>query len=365
MFEKCFCFFEQEGVLYDFRVIKIWNHNKEEFGEILIELCKEEPAMKLNDNYYNYPTTSYNYNVNEREFVLCYKARPFAVLASPFFPTPSCSYIDHQLVMELGIKMSDISCKKICFAGKKLRLLGKVSFTAQCVKERGIFGNFHFKASVIENLQYHFDTHAIAGSKMTSLLNGNCSNPSSPSSSPPPSSSSTPSRAPSPPRSTTSRAAPSPPKARPLAAQKGRPSPNSPPGFPYQPLHPPPPDAPSHSHLNHPILFSNLIMLNQMFGGADNRDNVEDERRTLKNIDEEGTEDHDQPQFTYRKSDESQYQTGHGRTKYRYEVCSDSWEVPDNCSFSADMWQLPDKFRPCSQRCRGAFCPCINNYKCG
>ena len=31
MFEKCFCFFEQEGVLYDFRVIKIMKRNKKIF----------------------------------------------------------------------------------------------------------------------------------------------------------------------------------------------------------------------------------------------------------------------------------------------------------------------------------------------
>ena len=31
MFEKCFCFFEQEGVLYDFRVIKIMKRNKNIF----------------------------------------------------------------------------------------------------------------------------------------------------------------------------------------------------------------------------------------------------------------------------------------------------------------------------------------------
>ena len=180
---------------------------------------------------------------------------------------------------------------------------------------------------------------------------------------PPSSQSSTPSRAPSPPSSTPSRAAPTPPKARPSAAPKGRPSPKSPPGFPNHPLHPPPPDAPP--HLNHPILFSNLIMLNQMFGGADNRDNVDDERRTLVNIDEEGTEDPDQPQFTYRMSDDSRYQTGHGRTKCRQDVCSRSWEVPDNCGFAADVWQLPSNFRPCSKGCRGAFCPCINKYSCG
>ena len=39
---------------------------------------------------------------------------------------------DHHLVRELGLKITDVSCKKISFAGKKLRMLGRVSFTAQC-----------------------------------------------------------------------------------------------------------------------------------------------------------------------------------------------------------------------------------------
>ena len=102
-----------------------------------------------------------------------------------------------------------------------------------------------------------------------------------------------------------------------------------------------------------------------MFGGADTRTNIDEERRKLENNDDEGTEDHDQPKFTYIMSDDNRYQTGHGRTKCRYAVCSRSWEVPDNCGFAADLWQLPRNFRPCGDNCRGGFCPCINTYNCG
>ena len=82
------------------------------------------------------------------------------------------------------MKMTDDSCKKILFAGKKLRLLGKVSFTAQSVQNGNIFGCYHFKASVIENLQQHFDTHANASYKMTTLLHGDDDNTASTSSTP-------------------------------------------------------------------------------------------------------------------------------------------------------------------------------------
>ena len=70
-------------------------------------------------------TTTYNYNNHELEFVLCYKARPFAVLCSSFFPKPTSSFIDHHLVMELGIKMSEIGCKKFSFCGKNCGCWGK------------------------------------------------------------------------------------------------------------------------------------------------------------------------------------------------------------------------------------------------
>merc|ERR1719154_445672 len=118
------------------------------------------------------PTMRYVYGNNEEEFVFCHKGRPFAVLSSPHFPTPEATFIDHLLVKELGLKMNDIQCKKISFCGQKLRLLGKISCSIQCVKSGAIVGTFHLKANVIENLNIHFDTHCIAGVKMTALLHG-------------------------------------------------------------------------------------------------------------------------------------------------------------------------------------------------
>ena len=292
--------------------------------------------------------------------MFCYRNRPFAVLQSSFLPTPTSTYIDHQLVMELGMKMSEVSCKKISFAGKKLRLLGRVSFSAQCVNDGSIFGSYHFKASVIENLQQHFDTHGIAGSRMTNFLNGDDDYTSSSSNS----STSSPTRpARRPPQARTSETPPARTPAPP--APPARPSAPPPPGFPYRSRHPPPPDAPSQvpdSFLNKPILMNNLILLNQMFGGADRRNDVDDERTTLEYVDEEGAEDHSQDKFTFVMSDDTQYQTGHGRDKCRHDVCSSNWEVPANCGFAADQWQFPDDFRPCSAQCRGGFCQCINHY---
>ena len=118
------------------------------------------------------PTMKYIYGNQEEEFVFCHKGRPFAILMSPHLPTPSSTFIDHLLVKELGIKMTEIQCKKLSYCGEKLRILGKVSCTIQCVKEGNIIGSFFLKASVVEDLKQHFDTHGIAGNKMAALLQG-------------------------------------------------------------------------------------------------------------------------------------------------------------------------------------------------
>ena len=93
-------------------------------------------------------TDSYGYANREQEFVVCHKNRPFVILVSPNLPTPTSSYIDHHLVEELKLKMTEISCKKLSFAGRKLRILGKVSFTMQCVHDGNVFGTLHFKGTV-------------------------------------------------------------------------------------------------------------------------------------------------------------------------------------------------------------------------
>lgn len=92
------------------------------------------------------------------------------MMASQRIPTPTISLIDFNLVQDLGLKLSDIQCSKFTFAGNKLRILGKISQTVQCVKNGTLAGNIHIKANVVENLASTFDTHSIASGKMTKLL---------------------------------------------------------------------------------------------------------------------------------------------------------------------------------------------------
>ena len=166
-------------------------------------------------------TMKYEYGSKDTEYVFCYKSRPFAVLVSPSLPTPTSSFVDHLLVSELKLKMTDLQCKKINFGGKKLRLLGKVSCTVQCIKDGNVFGNFQYKACVIENLNLHFDTHSIAGVKIIDLLCGDQVNN---------------------PDCTSSAGSPS-PRATPRRASSRSPSParpTSPPGLPTTPQYEPP-----------------------------------------------------------------------------------------------------------------------------
>ena len=125
---------------------------------------------KINKNL----TMKYEYGGGNTEYIFSYKNRPFSMLKSSNLPSPTSNFIDHLLVKEFGLKMFDMQCKKIYFGGQKLRLLGRISCTVQCISDGASHGNFQFKACVIENLNQNFDTHSIAGMKTSALLSGDC-----------------------------------------------------------------------------------------------------------------------------------------------------------------------------------------------
>ena len=107
---------------------------------------------------YNEPTMSYQYGNDEKEFIFCMKGRPFPCLVSPYLPTPTASLIDYNLVRDLGLKMTDLQCQKFSFSGFKMRILGKISLTAQCIHDGISSGAFHIKANVILDLAKNLDT---------------------------------------------------------------------------------------------------------------------------------------------------------------------------------------------------------------
>ena len=100
------------------------------------------------------------------EFVVACKGRPFTILTSPQLPTPPINYVDYGLINDLGLRMTDLQCRKLFFSGEKLRILGKVSTSVQWIVDGSPLGNLHFKAHVVEDLRKVFNTHAIACEKL-------------------------------------------------------------------------------------------------------------------------------------------------------------------------------------------------------
>ena len=74
---------------------------------------------------------------------------------------------------ELKLRISDLQCSRLHYGSKKLRILGKVSTSVQCINKGNVSGNLHMKALVVENLCEHFDVHSIAGIKLNQLLTQN------------------------------------------------------------------------------------------------------------------------------------------------------------------------------------------------
>ena len=66
-------------------------------------------------------TTTYQYGNDDLEYVLCSRGRPFVTLVSPTNPTPSSTLIDHNLVRELGLKISDL--KSVIYSARSTTLV--------------------------------------------------------------------------------------------------------------------------------------------------------------------------------------------------------------------------------------------------
>ena len=353
----------------------------------------------MRGNLNNIQTLCYNYSERETEYVFAYRGRPFAVLKSNNFPTPASSFVDHHLVMELGLKMKDVQCKKISFCGKKLRMLGKVSCTVQCIIDGGFLGNFSFKANVIEDLKFHFDSHCIAGAQMLRLLNPTemadcgqdtpCSTqsdvnivPSSPGSS----STSSPSVSPT---STPRRKAPARPSAlssssarTPATSSAARPSAclSSPPGFPLQPQFCNAIAKQKRPEINVTIgnvysepfrpLIANTETFSNVFADADLQPTSNAEIRVLLQTDPSGKLiKGNSGQTQFQMSSGYIYKMGHGRQKCGYSRCvtrpghwSSITDVPHNCCWHR-QWLRPPNFKPCDPGCYGGLCQCLDSYK--
>eukprot|EP00092_Neocalanus_flemingeri_P016297 GFUD01017642.1.p1 GENE.GFUD01017642.1~~GFUD01017642.1.p1 ORF type:complete len:390 (+),score=74.64 GFUD01017642.1:307-1476(+) len=117
-------------------------------------------------------TLFYDGQHGDREYVVSCKSRTFTILTSPNLPTPAFTMVDWSLVRDLHLRMTDLQCKRLTYGGRKVRILGKISTTVQCIVNGVPMGNIQLKAHVIQDLYQLFDTHSIAGEKLSGKLNG-------------------------------------------------------------------------------------------------------------------------------------------------------------------------------------------------
>ena len=317
---------------------------------------------------------TYEYGNDEKEYIFCVKGRPFPCLVSPHLPTPTSSLLDYNLVRDLGLKMTDLQCHKFSFAGYKMRILGKIAVTVQCIHDGVSSGCFHIKANVVLDLAKNLDTECVAGNKMAAQLRGEKSPPS------PAATSRTP--------STPARAAHSPAPSVPAAGSPRTPppraprsSPRSPPGFPARPQYAassgdstkqPRPSIPVFSVTSDGCELSprtaNVRALTTAFKDADLKPSLKQEIFALKKADPDGDPvDDEDGNMNLNFSNGFVYQFGHGREKCSRVKCFSlsqqaAKKFPHNCGFN-EQWRLPDKFWPCGDYCSGGFCQCLSLYK--
>ena len=307
-------------------------------------------------------TTSYNYGNKELEYLFCVKGRPFPCLVSPHLPTPTSTLIDFNLVHGLGLKMTDLQCKKFSYGGHKLRILGKLSTNVQYILSGTSVGQFQIKALVVKDLEKNLDTECVASAKMAAQLRGEddiCTSSGAPS--PVKSAAHTPARSESPRTPSRPTPAASPPPTTPRSTS---PSPKrSPPGFPNKPRYPKP-------NLTFPFNHhsENIKKIEERFQAADlrrNRFNMIDPKaqlQHLREIDPHGHATINQGMTTYIMSNNLVFEVGHGRLGCKYEVCQvQGHDPPDNCGFNEE-YTLPVDFQPCGERCQGGWCRCLMNY---
>ena len=377
-------------------------------------LSKTSSSSSIDNSSYQQLTSNYKYNDYEEEFVFSCKARPFAVLVSSFLPTPPASLIDYELVRDLNLKMTDIQCKKFSFAGNKLRILGSVSTSVQCVHNGRLLGNHHIRARVVSDLNKTFDTHVIAGDKLRLQL---CPSPPTAKNDTDEDVDNISKKVQSPkPTGSSWHGIP-----RPRARDVGCPRPRArdtstmrPPSRDEQPNHvsdagggtfdvsnagggtfdvpdagggmfnvsksasdddddlhlhhgvddpPPIPAKEEADRANLTASHANILTMFMAFGDADIAKTEEDARKILSKHCPCGTEEESEPIFTFTHNDGYLFQFGHGRNKCSRGRCvkPDNGIVPSNCVFN-DQWCLPTIFSFCSPRCKGGFCSCLANY---
>ena len=359
-------------------------------------MCRETTSSNNNNRSF---TTQYNYG-NESEFILCCKGRPFAVLVSPSLQTPTSTLMDYDLARSLGLKLTDLQCRRYTLAGNRFRILGRVTTAVQCVQNGKVGSTFHLRCDVVADLYATLDTHCVAsanleqylGSQETIMIVDDGYESRAPARAAPPGPGATCPPGPAqetpllatPPRPSASTAAPSlvpstPPRASvtsPTAAARS--PPRSPPGFPTTPQYGATAATRARSVPSIPVvqwvkedgqqmspLEANITALGAIFHNADvhSPDDCQ-ESFILEEVDPEGElEDDYDGKTIFKLKNRLSYKFGHGRNVCSKAKCFNNKDqkFPSNCGFNP-QWMLPANFTPCGSKCRGGFCPCLITY---
>ena len=91
-------------------------------------------TLYYNNNFYTTMiTTSYKYDGGEEtEFLFSCKGRPFTAMVSRHLQTPT-TLVDYNLVRDIGIKMTDLQCKRFSLGGYRMRSTSRTISCWPCI----------------------------------------------------------------------------------------------------------------------------------------------------------------------------------------------------------------------------------------
>ena len=266
---------------------------------------------------------------------------------NPSHSTPDSNLIDWALVRDLNLKMTDLQCTKFFFSGHKMRILGKISTTVQCIQDGRISGNFHIKARVVQDLYSNMETHGVTGNKLTEQLRGpklvldsedeTLKTPSKQNKKKK--------------KSSSVDSSPSPPTAASVISTPSHTSNTSLLDVDWSPASP---------------YTQNICLLEEMFGeNTDLEPDYSAQQALLAAHDPDGLTNYGYEyqedgslDFTFTTTTGATFIPGHGREGCSAYACASALQKPHNCGYHDD-WLLPDNFRGCGNFCRGGLCSCL------
>ena len=129
----------------------------------------EFQPLEIQDDQQNYNEVGMTMEITMKNLSLPTKIGHLQFLFPLVYPPPLPRTLTiSSSFMELGLKLTEVQCKKISFAGKKLRLLGKINCTVHCSGQ--FLGNFHLRRVSQRDLSIHHQTTAAQSHRVSRLI---------------------------------------------------------------------------------------------------------------------------------------------------------------------------------------------------